>query len=108
MDEDLLKSMTDMIVDEVHPNEVILFGSHAKGTERAGSDVDLLVVMPDAEETRRGRRRITGRLYRRLASFPVSKDILVYTQDELERWRNVRGHIVATSLTEGRRLYVRG
>ncbi len=107
MDEKLLQSMTETIVDEVHPDEVILFGSHAKGTDRAESDVDLLVVMPDAEETRRRRRRITGRLYRRLASFPVSKDILVYTRWEMERWRNVTGHIVSTGLNEGRRLYVR-
>lgn len=107
MDEHLLQSMTDMIVDEVHPDEVILFGSCAKGGEHAKSDVDLLVVMPEAEETCRGRRRITGRLYRRLASFPVSKDILVYTQGEMERWRNAPGHIVATCLSEGRRLYVR-
>ena len=107
MDEKLLKSMTETIVDEVNPDEVILFGSHARGTERAGSDVDLLVVMPDAEETRRHRRRLTGRLYRRLAAFPVSKDILVYTQGEIERWRGVPGHIVATSLSEGRRLYAR-
>ncbi len=107
MDEKLLKSMTETIVDEVNPDEVILFGSHARGTERAGSDVDLLVVMPDTEETRRHRRRLTGRLYRRLAAFPVSKDILVYTQGEVERWRGVPGHIVATSLSEGRRLYAR-
>ena len=107
MDEKLLKSMTETIVDEVNPDEVILFGSHARGTERAGSDVDLLVVMPDAEETRRHRRRLTGRLYRRLAAFPVSKDILVYTQGEVERWRGVPGHIVAISLSEGRRLYAR-
>ena len=107
MDEKLLKSMTETIVDEVNPDEVILFGSHASGTGRAGSDVDLLVVMPDTEETRRHRRRLTGRLYRRLAAFPVSKDILVYTQEEVERWRGVPGHIVATSLSEGRRLYAR-
>ena len=107
MDETLLRSMTQDIVDTVHPEEVILFGSHAKGTERGGSDVDLLVVMPEAEETRRKRRRITGRLYRRLASFPVPKDILVYTRGEVERWRTVPGHIVATGLNEGKRLYVR-
>jgi len=73
MDETLLKSMTDTIVDEVHPEEIILFGSYAKGTEREGSDVDLLVVMPDTDDTRRGRRRITGRIYRRLAPFPYRK-----------------------------------
>lgn len=107
MDEKLLASMTDTIVDEVSPDEVILFGSYAKGSERPGSDVDLLVVMPEAEETRRHRRRLTGRLYRRLAIFPVPKDILVFTRDEVERWRNVTGHVVATGLREGRRLYAR-
>jgi len=38
MDEGLLRTMTDAIVDEVHPEEVILFGSYAKGTQREGSD----------------------------------------------------------------------
>lgn len=106
MDENLLKSITDTIVDEVHPDEVILFGSYAKGMERAESDLDFLVIMPDSEETRLGRRRVTGRLYRRLVFVPVPIDILVYTRSEMERWRNVQGHVVATSLSEGRRLYV--
>ncbi len=105
MNEHLLKQITEAIVDEVHPEAVILFGSHAKGVDQAGSDVDLLVVMPETEETRRYRRRLTGRLYRRLASLPVPKDILVYTRGEVERWRNVPGHIVATGLCEGKRLY---
>ncbi len=107
MDESLLTSMTDTIVEEVQPDEVILFGSHAKGTDRGESDVDFLVVMTDSEEFRRYRRRLTGRLYRRLARFPISKDILVYTRGEVERWRGVSGNIVATSLQEGRRLYAR-
>ena len=107
MDENLLKAMTDTIVAEAQPEEVFLFGSYARGTERAASDVDLLVIMPDSEETRRQRRRLTGRIYRRLAGFPLSKDILVYTRGEVNRWRDVPGHIVATSLREGRRLYAR-
>lgn len=107
MDETMLKAMTDVIVAEANPEEIILFGSCAKGSEHPGSDVDFLIVMPEAEETRRCRRRLTGRLYRCLAPYPVSKDILVYTHGEVERWRNVPGHIVATGLSEGRRLYAR-
>lgn len=107
MDENMLKAMAETIVDEVKPDEIILFGSHAKGSEQRQSDVDFLVVMPDKEETRRHRRRLTGRLYRRLAPFPVSKDILVYTRQEVDRWRKVPGHVVATSCGEGRQLYVR-
>lgn len=107
MDESLPKSMTDTIVEEVQPEKVILFGSHAKGIGQGDSGVDPLVIMPDAEETCMHRRRLAGRLYRRLDAFPVSKDILVYMQGEV-RWRqNVPGHIVATSLSEGRYLYVR-
>ena len=107
MDQNLLQAMTDSIVDELQPDEVILFGSHAKGAERPDSDVDFLVIVPESEDARRYRRHMTGRVYRRLAAFPVSKDVLIYTRAEAERWRAVPGHIVATSLNEGKRLYAR-
>lgn len=99
--------MADTIVDEIHPDEVVLFGSHARGDARAGSDFDFLVVMPDSEETLRHRSKLRGNLYRRLASYPVAKDILVYTRAEVEHWRGARGHGVATGLLEGKRLYAR-
>ena len=41
---DLLREMTDAIVQAAQPLRVILFGSHARGNARADSDVDLLVV----------------------------------------------------------------
>ncbi len=107
VDDALLQSMTADIVDEVHPDEVILFGSHAQGRGGGRSDVDILVVMPDDQEVRQSRRRITGRLYRRLASFPVPKDILVYSRSEVERWRSVPGHVISTGLNEGKQLYAR-
>src|SRR5437870_10063311 len=34
------------IVDQFHPDKIILFGSYAYGTPNRHSDVDLLVVMP--------------------------------------------------------------
>ena len=34
------------IVERLHPDRVILFGSHARGMAGQDSDVDLLVVMP--------------------------------------------------------------
>ena len=105
MDEKMLQSITDSIVDELHPEEVILFGSRAAGTNRPGSDIDLLIVLADSDETTRGRRRLTGRAYRRLASYPVAKDILIYSRAEVERWQHVQGYVIARGLSEGRRLY---
>lgn len=107
MDENTLHEMTEVIVDAVQPEQVILFGSRAKNAAHEGSDIDLLVVMPDTEESRRRQRRLTGHLYRCLARFVVPKDILVCTHSEVERWRNVPGHIIAESLREGKSLYAR-
>jgi predicted nucleotidyltransferase len=40
----------NQIVAKFHPQKVILFGSHAYGKPNADSDVDLLVVMPAANQ----------------------------------------------------------
>ncbi len=41
-----IQQVTQQIVDQFHPHQVILFGSHAYGKPHTESDVDLLVVMP--------------------------------------------------------------
>jgi len=41
-----VEALTERIVEEFDPDKVILFGSHAYGTPKAWSDVDLLVLMP--------------------------------------------------------------
>jgi uncharacterized protein len=107
MDEKLIAAMADAIVNGIHPDEIVLFGSHARGAAQTGSDFDFLVVLPDSVEALWHRRHITGRLYRSLAAYPVAKDILVYIRGEVEHWRHVSGHVVATGLREGRRLYAR-
>jgi len=60
------------IVREFHPERVILFGSHADGSPRKDSDVDLLVVMPHSvpavEQAARIRRKLP-------AGFPL--DLIV-------------------------------
>ena len=41
-----IQDLVDRIARDFHPERVILFGSHARGTPMADSDVDLLVLMP--------------------------------------------------------------
>src|SRR4028118_330834 len=41
-----IKNLCRQIVENFHPQKIILFGSHAYGKPNADSDVDLLVVMP--------------------------------------------------------------
>lgn len=43
--EKAIKEMVKRIVRQFQPEKIILFGSHARGTSRSDSDIDLLVVM---------------------------------------------------------------
>ena len=100
--EDVLAEMTQRLVREFAPEQVILFGSHAWGEPNADSGVDLFVVVKESDETpiQRGLRArgvLTG--------VGVSKDILVETRAELERRRTVIASWENLILKSGRRLY---
>ena len=84
----LLQQMVDAIVAEVDPDQVILFGSRARGDARQDSDVDLIVLesAPFGEE--RTRHAEEERIRRALSEFGVAKDILVYSQEDVEYWRD--------------------
>ncbi len=105
--EALLKQMVEVIVDKVDPEQVILFGSHARGDAYADSDVDLVIVESDPFDENRDRRSEAVRLWRALAHFAVPKDILVYSRDEVEYWRDSINNVLARALREGRVLYER-
>ena len=61
-----LERMVRAIVEEVGPEQVILFGSRARGDQRKDSDIDLIVMMLRAaerdDEALRGRVGLTDRL----------------------------------------------
>ena len=42
---DRLRRMVDVIVNEVDPSQIVLFGSQVRGDATDASDVDLLVVV---------------------------------------------------------------
>ena len=105
--DELLDEMVRAVVAEVDPEQVILFGSYARGDAHERSDVDLIVI--EAEPFGRGRSRVdeAARLYRAASGFRVDKDILVFTLAEREYWRDSLNHVLARALREGRVLYER-
>jgi len=76
VDDTLLARMVQVIVDEVDPEQVILFGSRARGDADADSDVDLIVIESAPFGEGRDRDVEEARLWRALASFHVPKDLL--------------------------------
>ena len=105
--QDLLDEMTEVIVEAMSPVSVILFGSHARDQARGASDVDLLIVMNRPFGSADSRREEMARIWRLLAHFPVAQDILLFTPEEVERWRHTKNHVVARAHREGRVLYER-
>ena len=107
VDEALLERMVQAIVDEVDPEQVILFGSRARGDAVERSDVDLIVVESTPFGEGRDRGLEESRLWRALAKFHVPKDLLVYSRDEVDYWRDSLNHVLARALREGKVLYER-
>jgi len=96
-----LRVVLERIVD-ADTEQVILFGSTARGSVGSTSDLDLLVVRRDS---RRAAERAAD-LYRR-AQPSLAMDLLVYTPEEMEAARG-GSSFIRRILREGRVVYDRG
>ncbi len=103
----VLDRMVQAIVDEVDPEQIILFGSRARGDQREDSDIDLIVVEAEPFGPERSRHREMVRLYHAITGSGVSTDLLVFSQEDVEYWRDSLNHVLARALREGQVLYER-
>jgi predicted nucleotidyltransferase len=83
------------------PERIVLFGSRARGTARADSDIDLLVIEPS---TLPRYKRAVPYLRALMGLFPA-KDIVVWTPEEVEAWSGNQNVFITTALREGRVLF---
>jgi len=101
--EQAIDEMVRRIVDRFDPEQIILFGSHARGSADRDSDVDLLVVMPVAGSKRE--KQLEVRLALHDVSFP--KDVIVTTPEEFAWRKEVPGTIERPASLEGKVVYAR-
>jgi predicted nucleotidyltransferase len=81
-------------------SRVILFGSHARGEAHDHSDLDIMVIEPEVENTAEE----SVRLHRTLRDLRISADVIVVTEDKARRWSKVKGTVIERALREGRDL----
>jgi len=98
-----IRRMVKRIVARFNPEQVILFGSHARGEAGPDSDVDLLVVM----NVHGSKRRKAIEIGVELKDIRVPKDIIVTTPEEFEWRKEIAGTIERPAMREGRVLYER-
>ncbi len=99
--EEIINEVKDRLVQQFHPQRIILFGSQARGTADPKSDVDILVVCPFEGN----RRRLMVKMDRALKGLPLARDIMVLTPEEFERDRQIPGTIARPAWKEGKVLY---
>ena len=99
-----LNEITKRLVDEVDPERIYLFGSHAYGSLGPHSDVDLLVVVPRSDE------RLTDlscRAKRAIGDIGCGVDVVVRTREAFEHRASWPSNLEATVKSKGRLLYGR-
>jgi predicted nucleotidyltransferase len=97
-DESVIAEATRRLSEAAPGARVILFGSHARGEARPGSDLDLLVIQPEMES----RTAEYVRLRNALGELGVPIDLILYRSAEAQKWGGVPGTFIRDALREGR------
>ena len=94
------------IGEKFQPDKIILFGSYARGSEHADSDVDLLVIMPSQERGLRGLHQAAKIRADLKTHFPV--DVIVRSPEEVRARLEIGDFFMREILEQGKVLYEAG
>ena len=94
-----IRWVADQIAERFSPQQIILFGSYARGDPRPESDVDLLVVMRTRRE---GEQSL---LIRQAIECPFGLDLIVRTPATLQRRLKEGDYFLRQVIDEGKVLY---
>jgi uncharacterized protein len=97
----IIDEIVEQIKTQITPLQIIVFGSIARNEAKAGSDIDLLVIMPNGTH----RRKTAHKLYRTIRKIDVPLDILVATLQDLEKYQHDPSLIYHHILQEGVEVY---
>ncbi len=105
MDKNIQSSIdqaVENLVRDLKPKRVYLFGSCAIGEFRHGSDIDLLVVVPDEDGDKLAN---TRKAYRATREIPLPKDIIVDQESVFEKRARWTSSIEREVLETGKLVY---
>jgi len=85
----------------ITPSKIFMFGSAASDEMGPDSDIDLLIITRAAENPR----VLSTQIRRQLRGLPFPFDVVVSSQEQYDRFKDVVGSIFYTALKHGRVLY---
>jgi predicted nucleotidyltransferase len=100
--DNLLESIKQRVVNEIHPRRLYLFGSHAWGKPGRDSDLDLCIVVSRLDGTRHD---MLTRAYRCIRDLRVPAEFVIRTEDEMTRFSGVCASLARKVSEKGLLLY---
>ena len=97
-----IRQTVERIVELCTPNQIIAFGSWARGEHRPDSDLDIAIILDDAPDAMERRPR-----YSQLDGIRMSIDMVPVTKEVHERFKSSLNSIHRVIATEGVILYER-
>ena len=99
-----IDKVVSLIISEVTPDKIILFGSYARGDYTENSDIDILILKKGVKNER----KISMKLYEALFNekdINVSIDIITMDYDKFISVKNTVGFIYKTINEQGKIIY---
>ena len=100
----LLKTVTDKICKEYHPEKIILYGSYAYGNPTRHSDIDLFIVKKTSLDWLKRFVKVKEIIFDKTRKIPISPN--VYTPEELEDRLISGDSFIKEIMEKGKVLYV--
>ena len=104
LNRDTIQAVTQLIVERFEPEQIIMFGSCARGDTDENSDLDLMVVLRHNDE--RGRQGYGIRLAI-AESFLLPVDVLIRSADVVAKYRRDPNSMISRMLEDSEVLYDR-
>jgi predicted nucleotidyltransferase len=101
---EVIEEVKKRLIAVYDPLAIYLFGSYAWGCPTEDSDLDFLIVIDNSKEQRHKRGK-PG--YEALWGLDISKDLMVYTKEELESRLTDQHSLIYKIVNKGKILYVR-
>ncbi len=104
INKEIINEIKNRLVETYNPIAIYVFGSYAWGTPTEDSDLDLLIVVEKSNQ-KTFQRPLQGQ--RALFGLGVSKDLIIYTKEEFEKYSNDITSLCYKIKKDGELLYVK-
>jgi uncharacterized protein len=84
MENILFDKISRTIVQELDPEEIIIFGFYAKDEQTQDSDLDILIILKKYSFDVNSRLKIISAMRKSLVNINIPKDILIFDETEID------------------------